>query len=553
MILIVSLQYTHAQTLEWAKQLDATDYVLPDDVVVDVGGNVYVVGLFEGTADFDPGPGVFNLTSAPLGEAFICKLDASGAFVWAKQFDGLWISMNIDDTDNIYIAGAFAATADLEPGQGVTNLVSAGSLDIFVIKLDSNGDLIWARSMGGVDQERPFAIAVDDSGNVYTTGYFEDTVDFDPGLGIYDLTPSGLRDVFISKLNTSGDFVWARNMGGPNVDYGIDIAVDGSGNVYTTGRFVGTVDFDPGPGASNLSPFGSGDIFISKLDNAGDFHWAKNLGGPDGESVGSIAVDAAGNVYTTGGFAGMADFDPGPGSSNLLSLGDGDAFISKLDPFGEFIWVKSLAGVQNVFGNHISVGPMGELYIAGQFEGAPDLDPGPGAVNLTSQGSNDMFFSKLDATGNFSWAFSIGGTGYSDNVQASVVDAAGIIYSVGNFEGTADLDPGPDTLNFTATGSIGAAGFVQKVNGNMVGLVENMFEGQIEVFPNPTRGELNIMLDRKYDRFSVRITDMAGRLISTQEVMNTNLIPVSIAGPAGCYSIQITSSEIMATINVLKQ
>ena len=167
---------------------------------------------------------------------------------------------------------------------------------------------------------------MDSSGNVYTTGYFFFDVDFDPGAGSTELTSAGSNDVFVSKLDPLGNFVWAKRFGGPSSQVSFSIAVDDSGNVYTTGYFQGTADFDPGSGTSNLTSVGSEDVFVSKLNSVGNFVWAKSFGG-----IGySVAVDSSGNVYTTGYFAGTEDFDPGAGTSNILSLGPGSGGNGRL-------------------------------------------------------------------------------------------------------------------------------------------------------------------------------------------------------------------------------
>jgi len=188
----------------------------------------------------------------------------------------------------------------------------------------------WAKQLGGVSSDVGSSIAVDAFGNVYTTGYFQGTADFDPGPGAFNLTSAGGGDIFISKLDASGNFVWAKQMGGTSEDVGYSIAVDASGNVFTTGYFEGTADFDPGPGTFNLTSAGNTDIFISKLDASGNFVWAKQLGGTDYDSGVSIALDTSGNVYTTGWFQGTVDFDPGPGTFNLTSAGNSDIFVHKM-------------------------------------------------------------------------------------------------------------------------------------------------------------------------------------------------------------------------------
>ncbi len=203
-------------------------------------------------------------------------------------------------------------------------------LALFGLSNNANAQALqWAKSMGGADPDYGLSIALDGSGNVYTTGFFEGTADFDPGAGVFNLTSAGYRDIYISKLDASGNFVWAKAMGGAFDDLGSSIAIDGSGNVYTTGYFSGTVDFDPGAGVFNLTSAGFEDIFISKLDASGNFVWANAMGGADPDYGSSIALDGSGNVYTTGFFEGTADFDPGAGVANLTSAGSSDIFVAK--------------------------------------------------------------------------------------------------------------------------------------------------------------------------------------------------------------------------------
>ena len=284
----------------------------------------------------------------------------------------------VDGSGNVYTTGYFqdaVGTVDFNPGAGVFNLTSAGRLDIFVSKLDSAGNFVWARQMGGTSSGSGNDVAVDGSGNVYTTGSFSGTADFDPGAGAFDLTSTGASDIFVSKLDSAGNFVWARQMGGTNSGSGNDVAVDGSGNVYTTGHFRGTADFDPGVGVFNLAFAGRFDMFVSKLDSAGNFVWARHMGGTGDDRGHGVAVDDRGNVYTTGDFGGTADFDPGPGVFNLTPPSCGrpsatctatpDMFVSKLDSAGNFVWVRQMGGTGYDQGHGVAVDDRGNVYTTG--------------------------------------------------------------------------------------------------------------------------------------------------------------------------------------------
>jgi hypothetical protein len=393
---------SNAQNFEWAKQMGGTDIDIGNSITTDVSGNVYTIGEFYNTADFDPGVGVYNLTSAGSYDIFVSKLDASGNFVWAKSIGGVGVdvgwSVATDASGNLYVIGSFGDTVDFDPGAGVYNLTSAGSYDIFVSKLDASGNFVWAKSMGGTGWDEGRSIFTDSSSNVYTTGFYEGTADFDPGVGVYNLTSAGSSDIFISKLDASGNFVWVKSIGGTDGDGGYSITTDVSGNIYTTGFYEGTADFDPGVGVYNLTSAGSSDIFISKLDASGNFMWVKSIGGTDGDDGYSIATDASGNVYTTGTFWGTADFNPGVGLFNLTSAGISDIFISKLDASGNFMWAKSMGGSGWDQVNSITIDASGNLYTTGYFIGTVDFDIGIGVLNLSAVGI-DIFVHKMSVEG----------------------------------------------------------------------------------------------------------------------------------------------------------
>jgi uncharacterized repeat protein (TIGR01451 family) len=383
--------------LVWAKRLGGVTGIASErSIAVDAAGNVYTIGYFTGTVDFDPGPGTQNLTSAG-SDTFVSKLNNNGAFVWAKQFGGESRGIAFDAVGNVYISGSFFGAVDFDPGPGTFTLTSlAGNFDVFVSKLTSAGAFVWAKQFGGTGSDNGNSMAVDAAGNVYTTGRFAGTADFDPDAGTQNLNVvGGTFDVFVSKLDSTGAFMWAKQLGGVSDEFGTGIAVDAAGNVYTTGLFQSAVDFDPGPGTFTLTNVGLSDVFVSKLNSAGAFVWAKQLGGTSNDGSNDITVDVAGNVYTTGSFSGTADFDPGAGTQNLTSVGSFDGFVSKLDSTGAFVWAKQLGGTDNDGGASIAVDATGNVYTIGWFAGTADFDPGPGTQNLTSAGFQDIFVSKL--------------------------------------------------------------------------------------------------------------------------------------------------------------
>lgn len=449
-----SIIIASAQTInfQWAKQMGGAGVSGGRSVAVDLSGNVYTTGSFSGTNDFNPGLGVFNLTSFGSSDIFVSKIDALGNFIWAKQMGGIsgdvGYAVAVDLSGNVYTTGYFNASADFDPGAGTNNLISFGSSDIFVSKLDAAGNFVWVKQMGGTGIDAANSIALDASGEPHVTGYFNGTADFNPGSPSFNLTSSGVEDIFISKLDALGNFVWAKQMGGNQTDNGYSVTVDLSGNVYCTGFFKSSAGF----GGTYLATNGVEDIFITKLDITGNFMWTQQIGG-NGPDVGNgIAVSNAGNVYTIGIFQNAADFDPSTGGTfPLNSNGLQDVFVSKLDGLGNFIWAKQIGGTANEDASSIALDPAGSVYLLGNFFSTVDFDPNAGTYNLTTLGPQDIFAAKLNSSGNFAWAMQLGGLG-ADFGFSITIDTLCNVYTTGYFNSTVDFDPTAGVFNMTSAG-----------------------------------------------------------------------------------------------------
>jgi len=362
------------------------------------------------------------------------------------------LSIKLDLVGNLYVSGGYQGTVDFNPNAGIYNITSVGPRDAFVVKLDVLGNFIWAKSMGGISAyTEPITIAVDAAGNVYTSGHYDDIVDFDPGVTTYYLTPVLTEDIFVSKLDQNGNFVWAKSMGGPGADYGYSMTLDNFGNVFTTGFFQVTADFDPGTGTYTLAAGGNSDIFVSKLDPAGNFVWARKMGGSGHDEIGlDIKIDLIGNVYTAGRFLTVADFDPGPSTFNLTSGGGDDVFISKLDQNGNFVWAKRIGGIGTQRPSSMALDGFNNVYITGYFFNTVDCDPGPGVYNFSAI-NTDFFLTKLDPSGTFMLASKFGTVSPNYSTRMTI-DANDNVYIIGKNAGTVDFDPGIGVYNHTASG-----------------------------------------------------------------------------------------------------
>jgi hypothetical protein len=377
---------------------------------------------------------------------------------WANTMGGNYNdisrSVAVDASGNVYTTGYFEDTVDFDPSGVAYNLIASGGTDLFISKLDVSGNFVWAKAIGGSGYENSYSVAIDADGYVYVTGVFQDTVDFDPGAGIEELISTSSDDIFILKLSPAGNLVWVKQVSGLSYSMSNAIAIDPWGNVLTTGWFNATTDFDPSAGTFSMSPLGSTDIFVSKLDSAGNFKWAVSLGGTSEDRAHAIATDAKGNVFTTGAFNGIADFDPSGSNLDLTSSGYDDIFISKLDSAGDFLWAGKMGSTAFDIGYSLSIDPWGSVIYTGTFGWATDFDPGAGTYTLTpSGGYEDAFIAKLDSAGNFEWARQIGGSNV-DVGYGVTTDAFGNVLATGTFTYNGDFDPGAGLYTLNGAGGI---------------------------------------------------------------------------------------------------
>jgi len=390
---------------------------------------------------------------------------------WAKAMGSSgsnWgFGLAIDDGGNAISTGWFMGTVDFDPGVGIANRTSVGNEDVYVQKLDLNGNFLWAVSFGGTASDRGYDITTDKQGNVYLSGNFTGTVDFDPGSGVFQRSAQGNWDVFVLKLDFQGNFEWVRTFGGGDDDYGYAITHSDSGFVYTAGMFQSTVDFDPGLSVLQRSSAGGFDIYVHKMTDNGAFVWVQTMGGSANDFAYSVQTDDAGNVYHGGYFAGTVDFNPGLGVLQQTSQGGNDAYIQRLNPAGNHNWTRFFAGAGNIFLHNLRYDGFDAIYASGNFQLSVDFNPGP-AVNMhSSNGNFDAFVVRLDTAGQYSWSRTFGGL-FNDLAVAAAPDRQGNINVGGLFSSEVDMDPGAGTLLKASNGGYDV--FVSKFNqsGNLL-------------------------------------------------------------------------------------
>ncbi len=407
-------KYSSTGVLQWVADFGGGgSTVTTAGIAVDSAGNVYTTGYFQGTTYFNGFAGTDSLTSSNGGSdenVYVSKLTTNGGFDYVEDLgagtyaQAAGIAVNAS-TQAVYVTGSFVGTGNFNPGSGTNDLTSSNSgsdTNSFVVGLAADGSYAFADLLGSGSTAVAKAIAVDSSGDVYSTGWFTGTGNFDPA-GTDDLTSTGGINSYVSKLSSTGAFDFGEVIGAGSVGaFATAIAVDGSGNVYTTGSFAGTGNFSGGSAIEDLTSSSSGsdiNAFVLKMSSSGQYDFADILGSGSSDAEGNgIALDHSGNIYVAGTFVGTGNFNPGSGTANLTSSSGGtdtNTFVSKLNSSGQYVSANNLgSGSSDAVGNGIAVDGSGNVYTVGTYAGTGSFSGGGTNQNLTSSysGANNSFF-----------------------------------------------------------------------------------------------------------------------------------------------------------------
>lgn len=376
-------------------------------------GDVILAGTFHGTLDLGGGDLV-----ADDQDAFVARLSGDGAHVWSERFGGAGdqeaFDVVVDPGGDMIVVGSFHEAV----GFGGPELISEGGSDVYVAKLDASGGHVWSRRFG---DEAPYqsatSVAVDGEGDLVVGGAFDGTID----LGGESLDSAGNTDGFGARLDTSGGHLWSLRFGDDQLDLPPKLAVDGAGGVVLFGSFSGTINL----GGSDLTAEASFDLFLARLDAAGDHVWSRSFGDDENQNAHAFAVDADGSTLITGAFEGTLDLG-GP----VLTSDGLDGFIARLDASGDHVWSKAFNGV----GIGVDVDDEGNLYLVGRFTGSVEL----GGPPIRDNGGADLFVAKLDPAGGHLWSQRLedGATVHSGPANIVVARCGGVhVTSYGSSEG----------------------------------------------------------------------------------------------------------------------
>jgi hypothetical protein len=410
--------FAQTQEWQWATQAGGIDWEETYSITNDEVGNTYVVGNFHGTAFF----GSYSITSDIGGDTFVAKMDINGDWIWVTQTIGLGddnaLGITLDNAGNIILTGNFQETTNF----GNLTLSSCGDYDIFVAKLDCDGNWIWATQAGGADVDSGYKVSTDNSGNLYVVGYFSQTATF----GNHSVSSEGSDDVFVAQLDSDGNWNWVAGAGGDVTDYGLGITTNNEGLSYITGQFGDTAFF----GANSITCNGWYDIFVAQIDEFGNWIWATQAGGPMLERSYGIAIDNVDNIYISGHFQDTAIF----GEDTLISDGSDDVFVSKLSSDGNWMWSRRAGSVDSDRCFALQLDYENNPLVTGYIENTAMF----GNNTVTFTGMRDIFVAALTQDGEWNWAIQAGGSNVDSGHDISI-DTEGNFFVTGIFSSTAQF------------------------------------------------------------------------------------------------------------------
>ncbi|MEM6315687.1 MAG: hypothetical protein AAF743_16490, partial [Planctomycetota bacterium] len=421
-------------------------------IVKDAGdGGTIVAGLFSGTTDFAPGAEQVTRTARGDTDIFVAKYDAAGDLLWVNQFGGgnredqfesqedrdqviapfrLGLSptrvsataigageyvtdLAVDADGNIFAVGTFVGTGTY--GDFVLRTPRGDFYDALMLKIDTDGNLIFARQWGGEFDDAALSVGLDPKGNPYVGGYFSRIADFNPNGGsnpstlrngggpAFNLEADGRDDAFVALFSAgAGNLAWVGQFGGDGFesderDAVNDIAVDEIGNVYAGGTFSGSADFNPNPNSRFVVRGGDEtDMFTMLLSVNQKLVWVATQGGDDRDGIGAVALAPGGGVYSVGYFEERADVIPGDdefffraAEGNGIDDADTDLVLNRFAEDGTLLWTKQMGGPGFETIGDLTTNASGEPILTGGFFGTADFDPSPGRFTLSSTRGND--------------------------------------------------------------------------------------------------------------------------------------------------------------------
>lgn len=529
--LLSNNSFSQSPNWGWSTNAVGNSYEESSSVTTDVSGNVYITGSFYSSSiDF----GVYTLINAdPTGnksDMFIAKYDSLGNVLWAESSGGLnedgGYSVTTDASGNAYVTGYFASTSI---SFGSTTLVNAGLYDMFIVKYDASGNVLWTKSAGKIGDDYGRSITTDASNNVYVTGSFQSpTIRFDL-ITLTNTDTSGTTyDMYILKYDSTGTVLWADSKGGKGTEYARSIAVDSANNVFICGNFDSdTLIFN----TDTLINVGAFDAYLTKYNATGNEIWAKSYGGTGIDFGNCVAKDPNGNVFLSGGFySPTISF----GATTLTNGGTYNLYIMKADGIGTTLWASGAAGNGIDDGKYVTTDNSGNAYITGYFTSSTLTF---GTTTLTNVGNNDVLVVKYRPSGLIVWAKSAGDI--NDERGISIATHSSDVYITGSFN-SPSIDFGSTTLYNNGWEDV----FLAKISPpSTIGITEQNSSDYISISPNPFNDQTTITFPEMQTNILINISDVLGKEIKNIYFTGKQLVIEKEEMKEGIYFITIVDEN----------
>lgn len=398
-------------SIAWANSYGSTEgYCQFNKIYIDNNDDIYALGtMCCGTIDFDLSANesiiVGDISSSTN---IIVKVDGNGNLIFIKHLQqnpfGTIMDLVFAEDGYIYGAGSFQGTVDFDLTDAVSTLISQpiGATNAVLCKWDTDFSLVWSKqfttNVGILSNMSVSALEIDSNGNFFISGTFAETYDFDPGAGEFLMTPNTFTqnaDYYILKLNSTGDFVWAKQMGLGMGEMNITIDLDQQDNLYITADYLYGYDVDPSDGVflleSSTSLYG---IFVTKWTNNADFVWAKSFLSTLGMYYNITEIVDNNSLWICGKFQGLLDFNPAPDETNAIDSPQNSAYIFQIDLDGNYLSANAFPSTINANILDFEVIAQDELLIAGYHYGIMDINPGAEVTNFDSGDTEDSFIAK---------------------------------------------------------------------------------------------------------------------------------------------------------------
>lgn len=561
-VFIFSYVITNAQAPSWAwakgvggnigiaNQDNGTTWV--NGVATDLSGNVYSIGYFQ-TPTLVVGNYTLTNTnnSGTNSDVFVIKYDAFGNVLWAKSTTGSssnGLGIAIDVAYNIYITGGFSGSAITFDNKTLTN-TSTGTDDIFIIKCNASGNVIWAKNFGGTNDEFGNAITIDANNNFYITGNFKSRP---LSIDTYSITTDsiGKQNMFIAKFDSSCNPLYAKSVGKSCVisTVGSNVVTDINNNTFVTGCFSSS---KIAIGNDTLINRGETDFFIVKYNSFGNELWARSAGGIDGENVNCITVDGNNNVVIAGYFMSQS-FEIGTDTLLLNVPILNSLFIAKYNAQGNVVWAENTGIIipsNFIPGPCVTIGSNNSVYVAGTFGNSIDNSPylviANDTLNNNDGGQGSVLVAKYDSSGNAVWGKTA--TAISQNeVHAITADKYGNIYAVGAYDDTTIVFDFYTLVNKN-TNYETSDYFIAKIGTAGVGIEKHNAIDNVIVYPNPSNGNISIASTNNIDY--IKVTDMLGQIVyEIKPFAEKTTLQINYAG---VYFVTITTGKETSTKKII--